>query len=60
MDFSYKVVPCCREVFSRWLQGNEESGYRTPVSWQTVIECFRELELNAIAKNIEDTCKKFN
>lgn len=42
------VELACTDLFTRWLEGN----HRQPVTWQTVIECLKELDLNVVAEDL--------
>ena len=44
------VESACTDMFRRWLSGQ----HRQPVTWQTVIDCLRELDLNVVANDLED------
>ena len=37
-------------IFHQWLQGKG----RQPVTWRTLIECLRDINLNVVAESIED------
>lgn len=45
------VESACSDVFKRWL----ERKHRHPVTWQTVVECLREVDLNVVAKDLNAT-----
>ena len=44
------VESACIDMFERWLAG----GHRQPVTWQTVVDCLRELDLNVVANDLEN------
>ena len=43
------VEAACTDLLSRWLTG----GHRKPVSWQTMVQCLREINLNSLAFRLE-------
>ena len=44
------VESACTDMFERWLAGE----HRQPVTWQTVVDCLRELDLNVVANDLEE------
>ena len=42
------VESACTDLFQRWLKGN----HRQPVTWQTVVECLTEIDLNVAAEDL--------
>ena len=42
------VESACSGVFQRWLDGK----HRLPVTWHTVVECLREVDLNVAAEDL--------
>ena len=40
-------IEAARMVYQRWIEENEDH------SWKTLIRCFREVELNALAADVE-------
>ena len=40
-------IEAARMVYQRWIEENEDH------SWKTLIQCFREVELNALAADVE-------
>ena len=44
------VESACTDMFGRWLAGK----HRQPVTWQTVIDCLKEIDLNVVASDLED------
>ena len=47
-DYGNSVELACTNVFAKWLEGN----HKKPVTWQTVIDCLRELGMNVAAKDL--------
>ena len=47
-DHGNSVKLACTNVFVQWLAGE----HRQPVTWQTVVDCLRELDLNVAAENL--------
>ena len=45
------MMECCRDVFSVWLQQEDES---YPVTWDGVRELLKDMKLSAIAKKIDE------
>ena len=43
------VKSACIDMFGQWLAGK----HRKPVTWQTVVECLKELNLNVVANDLE-------
>jgi len=48
------VVSACTDMFGQWLAGN----HRQPVTWQTVVDCLRELDLKVVANDLENILHK--
>ena len=44
------------EILEQWLQGRG----RMPITWQTLVQCLRDTELNVLADNIESTLSEHN
>jgi len=45
------VESACTDLFQRWL--NPITGnHRQPVTWQTIVECLREIDLNVAAEDL--------
>lgn len=42
------VESACTDLFYRWLNGN----HRQPVTWQIVVECLRDIDLNVAAHDL--------
>ena len=40
-------IEAARMVYQRWIEENEDH------SWKTLIQCFREVQLNALAADVE-------
>ena len=43
------VKSACIDMLGQWLKGE----HRQPVTWQTVIDCLRELDLKVVANDLE-------
>ena len=41
------LIEATRMVYRRWIEENEDH------SWKTLIQCFREVELNTLAADVE-------
>ena len=54
MEYKHRGDPVriYTEILQRWLRGQG----RTPVSWRTLIEVLRDIELGRLARDIEVTC----
>ena len=44
------VESACTDMFERWLAGE----HRQPVTWQTVVDCLKELDLNVVASDLDN------
>ena len=52
----YIPVNITVEILKQWLQGKG----RKPVTWQTLVKCLRDTNLNALADDIESPLSKHN
>ena len=44
------VESACTDMFEQWLAGE----HRKPVTWQTVVDCLKEIDLNVAASDLEN------
>ena len=52
----YIPVDITVEILKQWLQGKG----RKPVTWQTLVKCLRDTDLNVLADNIEISLSEHN
>ena len=52
-DDHSKIYDVSREIFRRWIQG---TGRKPVAAWKTLVEVFKDINLNHLASIIESTC----
>ena len=52
----YITVDITVEILKKWLHGKG----RKPVTWQTLVQCLQDTDLNVLADNIESSLSEHN
>ena len=50
-DYPSRSEDACREMFVKWLDG--DPNLRSPVSWDTLIDCLEKARLEDLAENVK-------
>ena len=52
-DYLHREVAACRHIFTMWLE-EERDHLRSPVTWETFIQCLTDAEFSHISVELEE------